>query len=182
MIKDIKVCKLRLSCTAFDDHLNSLDYRGLFHLDKRLNALEAWITKDNSIELVKIEPASADASFRRYFRVHLNPCKRFHNSDTIIAVDAPPEHEDNALFIKCSQILNDCGIHAPAIYESDLEHGFLLIEDLGALTYQAQLENGDANKLYADAKQTLIKLQNSTDKHSKAVSYTHLTLPTKRIV
>jgi len=134
-------------------------------LDKRLNALEAWINADKSIELEKIEPASADASFRRYFRARIKPCDDFESSPTIIAMDAPPEHEDNALFIRVAQTLRDCGLHAPNIYKKDLKQGFLLIEDLGALTYQAQLENGDPDKLYADASQALIKLQSCTAKH-----------------
>ena len=145
----------------------SLDYRGLFHLDKRLNALETWITADKAIELEKIETASADASFRRYFRVHLSPCKKFNNASTVIVMDAPPEHEDNALFIKCAQTLTHCGLHAPAIFNSNLEQGFLLIEDLGTLTYQAQLENGSTNELYTDAIQALIKLQSHTSTYQQ---------------
>lgn len=131
-------------------------------MDKRLNALETWISTNKFIEFEKIEPASADASFRRYFRIQLKPCEKFKHASTIIAMDAPPEHEDNALFVKCAKTLADCGLHAPSIFKADLEQGFLLIEDLGALTYQAQLEKGDPNKLYRDAAQALIKLQSNT--------------------
>ena len=135
-------------------------------MDKRLNALERWIRTDTSIELKKIEPASADASFRRYFRVHLKPCEKFNTVDTIIAMDAPPEHENNVMFIKCAQTLNHCGLHAPTIFNTNLEQGFLLIEDLGTLTYQAQLKGVDKNKLYADATQALVKLQSNTQKYA----------------
>lgn len=135
-------------------------------LDKRLKALESWITTDKSIELEKIEPASADASFRRYFRAHIKPTTKFSNAYTVIAMDAPPKHEDNALFVKCAQVLSSCGLHAPNIYKTNLKQGFLLLEDLGKQTYQDQLQQSNADECYSDASQALMKLQCHTAKYA----------------
>ena len=56
--------------------------------DARRQALEAWLAEVLAGQLLEVQPASADASFRRYFRV-----KR-EGLDSLIAMDAPPPHED----------------------------------------------------------------------------------------
>ena len=99
--------------------------------------------------------ASADASFRRYFRVHLTHPK----GDTLIAMDAPPPQEDCTPFVKIAQLLLDAGLNVPKIVAQDLEQGFLLIGDLGDDTYLSVLNTENAQKLYSDATNALIKMQ-----------------------
>ena len=68
-----------------------------------------------------LEPASADASFRRYFRVTLP------DGSTQIVMDAPPEHEDCRPFLKVAALFHDAGVHVPEVYAEDLKLGFLLL-------------------------------------------------------
>jgi len=52
--------------------------------DARLALVQDWLTKDLRIRPEKVEPASSDASFRRYFRA-------FRNGQTFVVMDAPPD-------------------------------------------------------------------------------------------
>jgi len=117
--------------------------------------LKQWLHSqfpDSSFELA---PASADASFRRYFRA------TFADDATMVAMDAPPEHEDCRPFLHVGKLLENAGVHVPHVYAQDLEQGFLLLSDLGNTTYlQALQENsGTAQALYSDATDALIKIQ-----------------------
>lgn len=118
----------------------------------RKQQLEAWLKEKLSVQTLDLTIASADASFRRYFRVHLN-------DKTLIAMDAPPPQEDCAPFIKIAKLLCDAGLNAPQVLAQDLENGFLLLSDLGDDTYLSALNNDTALKLYADATDALIKIQ-----------------------
>ncbi|MDR1888518.1 MAG: phosphotransferase [Zoogloeaceae bacterium] len=82
--------------------------------------------------------ASADASFRRYFRLTLP------NGDTRILMDAPPDKEDSQPFIKVASLLAAAGICAPRVEIADLDNGFLLLSDLGRVSYLAALQSEPA--------------------------------------
>ena len=97
-------------------------------------------------------PASADASFRRYWRFP-------YQGDTLIAVDAPPEHEDSARFARLARAFRNAGLNAPEVLAEDHEQGFLVVSDLGCRTYLQELEPRSADRLYGDAIAALIKLQ-----------------------
>jgi len=118
--------------------------------DTRLQQLTHWIHQDTPN--ASIEVASADASFRRYFRI-------VNNGKTSIAMDAPPEQEDCAPFIGVTQRLRNAGVHAPKLIKQDLDQGFLLMEDLGNTPYLNQLNDSSADKLYGDALDALLKIQ-----------------------
>ena len=118
--------------------------------DQRLVQLTQWIRQDWPD--ASIEVASADASFRRYFRVS-------NDGKTTIVMDAPPEKEDCAPFLDVTQRLLDAKVHAPKIIRQDLAQGFLLLEDLGNTPYLDQLNITSADSLYTDALQALIKIQ-----------------------
>ena len=115
--------------------------------DQRLIQLTQWIQQD--WPQASIEVASADASFRRYFRV-------FNEGKTTIAMDAPPEKEDCAPFIDVTQRLLEANVHAPKIIRQNLAQGFLLLEDLGSEPYLDALNQESADQLYTDALQVLI--------------------------
>ena len=134
-------------------------YKGLRRVDivnknilDRKQQLETWLKTILGEQAFSLTVASADASFRRYFRVHLN-------DKTLIAMDAPPPQEDCAPFIKIAKLLCDAGLNAPQVLAQDLENGFLLLSDLGDDTYLSALNNNTALKLYADATDALIKMQ-----------------------
>ena len=99
-----------------------------------------------------INPASSDASFRRYYRVAFE-------GKTRIAMDAPPEHEDCRPFIHVARVFLAAGVHVPEILEQDLEQGFLLLTDLGSTTYLNELAPHTASPLYLDAVDTLLRIQ-----------------------
>lgn len=134
-------------------------------MDIRLNALTRWLNSAIKQSIISIEPASEDASFRRYFRVFTQANDGDANPPTLIAMDAPPEHEDNPLFIQCATTLSMCGINAPKIFESNLAQGFLLVSDLGVNTYQNALKTHSVETLYRDAIDALLKLQLGTQQH-----------------
>lgn len=100
-----------------------------------------------------LTPASADASFRRYFRVTLP------DTSTRIVMDAPPTHEDCRPFIKVAALLRDAGVHVPEVYAQDLTQGFLLLSDLGSTTYLDVLDAASAPALYRDANEALVAIQ-----------------------
>ena len=105
---------------------------------------------------LRIEPASADASFRRYFRVTLE------NGDTRIVMDAPPEHEDCRPFLHVATLFRDAGVHVPEVFAQDLEQGFLLLSDLGNTTYLNVLDATTAPALYRDANAALVDIQRAS--------------------
>ncbi|MEO8675005.1 MAG: phosphotransferase [Casimicrobiaceae bacterium] len=107
-----------------------------------------------------IAPASADASFRRYFRI--TPVAPWRGHATIIAMDAPPPKEDCRPFVRVARLLAAADVHAPAVLADDLARGFLLLSDLGDRTYLAALDAASAPKLYADATDALIRWQTAT--------------------
>lgn len=125
-------------------------------MDDRFRALEAWLRAALSQAPLRIEPASADASFRRYFRV-------FADGVTFIAMDAPPGREDCAPFVRVACLLREAGLNAPRVVSADLESGFLLLSDLGTTTYMASLKAGrDVDRLFADATTALVRWQQAT--------------------
>lgn len=124
--------------------------------DSRANALLQWLTVDLGLQIESIEPASSDASFRRYFRVK-------HTGGCDIVMDAPPDKENTVPFICNAGLLQKCGIHVPAIFQQDIEQGFLLLEDLGSSCYLDSLNDDSADALYQMALDSLFRLQRDAD-------------------
>jgi hypothetical protein len=123
---------------------------------ERTLALQAWLDKLFPAGNWQIEPASADASFRRYFRVGFAD-----RGESRIVMDAPPQKEDCRPFIQVAGLLRGAGLNAPAVLAQDLEQGFLLLTDLGSTTYLDALREDDsrADALFRDATDALIAWQ-----------------------
>lgn len=121
-------------------------------MDPRLEQLQNWLKTVAGIVDYEITPASADASFRRYFRV------RFDNTSQIV-MDAPPEQEDCHPFIHVSSLMAGIGLHVPVVLRQDLQQGFLLLTDLGERMYLSELNEDTVERLYGDALQALLRLQ-----------------------
>ena len=110
-----------------------------------------------------LAPASEDASFRRYFRVTLTaPYPPSGDALTLIVMDAPPPRENCAPFVRIAALLADAGVHAPTVLAQDLDRGFLLLTDLGTTTYLQALNDGNANDLFSDALDALVRWQLAT--------------------
>ena len=122
--------------------------------------LRDWLNRlfprQHSEQELTIEPASADASFRRYFRVTLA------NGDTRIVMDAPPEHEDCRPFLHVAALFREAGVHVPEVYAQDQDQGFLLLSDLGNTTYLNVLDATTAPTLYRDANAALVDIQRAS--------------------
>ena len=126
--------------------------------DPRLNTLRNWLKALEAswqLDLDSLVPASADASFRRYFRIE----SKKPNFGTLIVMDAPPQHEPLDTFIKVDLLLSEAGLNVPKILEQNLAEGFLLLNDLGTKTYLAELNNKTADHLYKDATHALVLMQ-----------------------
>ncbi len=131
------------------------------HPDLRLDSLRRWLDLHaDRLGLVpdSLVPVSGDASFRRYFRLHAA-------NGTVIAMDAPPPHEDCAPFVRIAGLLARGGLRVPEILAQDLDQGFLLLSDLGDRTFYEALRDGldrDETALqrhYRGALRALVALQ-----------------------
>jgi len=121
--------------------------------DERLQLLATWARSILATDDLRISVASADASFRRYFRVH-SP------SGTWIVMDAPPAQENVEPYIAIARMLVAAGVNAPIVHAQDLASGFLLLSDLGDRTYLMDLSNGQrSEELYRDALGALVRMQ-----------------------
>lgn len=122
--------------------------------DSRLTQLISWL---NSLEALNlnvetIRPASSDASFRRYFRVD-------SDNGSFIAMDAPPDKEKIEPFIYVDELFGQSGVTIPKILAKDIQKGFLLLTDLGNRTYLAELTDNNADQLYRQALDALVRIQ-----------------------
>ncbi|MEO8754762.1 MAG: phosphotransferase [Casimicrobiaceae bacterium] len=128
--------------------------------DSRLAALDAWLADVLATRAFTLAPASADASFRRYFRATLDaPHPLAPGAATLIAMDAPPPMENCRPFVHVASLLHEAGVHAPQVLAQDLDRGFLLLTDLGKRTYLDVLDAASAHALYLDALDALVRFQ-----------------------
>lgn len=116
-----------------------------------MNDVEVWLRaigwKDFSIEV-----ASADASFRQYFRVTME------NRDYIV-MDSSLEKESLPPFVDITQRLLKVGVRAPVILEQDISRGYLIIEDFGTTLYLDVLDDLNYKHLYRKAMEEIRKMQ-----------------------
>jgi aminoglycoside/choline kinase family phosphotransferase len=123
-------------------------------MSERLAELQRWLRDGPGITAPQLQPASADASFRRYFRL-------MGVSPTLIAMDAPPPQEDCRPFVTLAGLFGDLGLNVPRVLDRNLERGFLLLSDLGNETYLRVLDADNADRLYGDALDALMTLQSA---------------------
>jgi len=121
----------------------------------RAEALQNWAATQLGTDSLDIAPASADASFRRYFRVTTQ-------GRDYIVMDAPPTHEDCRPFVAVARLFGDAGVHVPRVLGQDLAQGFLLLTDLGSTTYLSALGESTARDLYLAANDALIRIQQAS--------------------
>jgi hypothetical protein len=112
--------------------------------DKRRQQLENWLQLKFSDNALHCEPASSDASFRRYFRIT-------HNSHSYVVMDAPPDRENCEPFVRVTKTLRDNEIQSPEIFHASLDDGFLVLSDFGSVCYLDRLSSESVDGLYDDA-------------------------------
>ncbi|WP_428309788.1 aminoglycoside phosphotransferase family protein [Hydrocarboniphaga sp.] len=103
----------------------------------------------------RFEPASADASFRRYFRLSAG-------ERSWIVMDAPPAQEDCGPFIRIAALMRDAGLHVPQVLAQDLERGYLLLSDLGHQTLLHVIDDANADAQFSDAFDALLRWQKAS--------------------
>lgn len=121
-------------------------------MPERIHQLKEWLSSLPGMGEYSFEPASGDASFRRYFRIGFE-------HGTYIAMDAPPEKEAVGPFINIAERLESIGVHVPHIHAQDLSQGFLLLSDLGSRLYLGELTDENVHRLYGDALGALVAMQ-----------------------
>jgi aminoglycoside/choline kinase family phosphotransferase len=124
-------------------------------LDARASQARDWACAVLDRTAADFAPASADASFRRYFRLSAD-------NGSWIVMDAPPQNEDCAPFIRIAALMRAAGLHVPDVLAQDLERGFLLLSDLGRQTYLDVLNEDNADALFADAIDALVRWQRAS--------------------
>lgn len=121
--------------------------------DSRLELLTRWVTDDLGFTAGRIELASGDASFRRYFRLT-------RGTDTYIVMDAPPDKEALGPFVSVAHTLKGISLNVPVVLARNLPHGLLLLSDLGTRQYLDDLAaEREVDRLYADALSALLRMQ-----------------------
>ena len=132
----------------------------MIHADVRRDAAQAWAAGQLNKELrgapFTFTPASADASFRRYWRAALPGGRSY------IVMDAPPDREDCRPFVRVAGMLHEAGVNVPQVLAQDLAQGFLLLTDLGTRTYLEELNPSNAARLFSDAIDALLRWQLAT--------------------
>jgi aminoglycoside/choline kinase family phosphotransferase len=124
---------------------------------ERRQQLQSWIAAEFPGRPFELAPASADASFRRYFRLTFTD-----DPVSLIVMDAPPSHEDCRPYIKVAALFGATRVHVPKLIRQNLEQGFLLLSDLGSTTYLDALTKDNAHNLYAEALGALMSIQASS--------------------
>ena len=133
----------------------------------RHQAFEHWLDRVaplHGLHRASLRSASSDASFRRYFRVDSDSGTPF------IVMDAPPPQEDVRPFVSVAALLAGAGLNAPRVLDADVDHGFLLLSDLGSRLYLDAMSeavgHGDMNTadtLMRDAIGALVQWQSRAD-------------------
>jgi N-acetylmuramate 1-kinase len=118
----------------------------------RAAARLAWTQATLGDTQLTLASASADASFRSYWRTH-------HKGRSWIVMDSPLAQEDPRPWVAIGQRLAAAGLHTPTVHAEDLEQGFLLIEDLGTELYLPALNAETVESLYRDAMTALLRMQ-----------------------
>ena len=123
--------------------------------DPRAALAQRWALDRLGLAEAVFGPASADASFRRYFRVE-------DGARSWIVMDAPPERENLAPFIEVAGLMQAAGLHVPRILAEDRAQGLLLLDDLGRRTYLQAIGPDNADALMGDAIDALVRWQKAS--------------------
>ena len=128
---------------------------------QRERAFEQWLARQadaHGLHADSVRAASADASFRRYFRVDAA-------TGTRIVMDAPPDKENSEPFVRIAGLMQDAGLLVPRILDWDREQGFLLLDDLGTHTMMEVIDRDHAEAnlpLYKRAVDALLLWQQAS--------------------
>lgn len=132
------------------------------HLQRREEKLKIWAFQTLGLEAnTDWRPVSGDASFRRYFRIEsdLQCSTSLQIKKTFIAVDSPPETENNIAFLDILQRLSDANVCVPEKLAVNLLEGYMLLSDFGDRLLLQALNDSSAEALYTVAMDVLLPMQ-----------------------
>ena len=121
-------------------------------MDARLDSLNQWLLELGYKDYL-LEPASQDASFRRYFRMTRKDEK------SLILMDAPPMNESLSPFMEIARDWSTSAISVPEIFEYSRDLGFMVLEDFGSQTFLNTLSLSNIDSHYRIAIDELLKIQ-----------------------
>ena len=128
---------------------------------ERAAAFQHWLdalSASQQLHPQTLRPASADASFRRYFRIDAAHGSR-------IIMDAPPDKENCRPFVQVAALMAQAGLHVPQVLDWDEARGFMLLSDLGGQTMMQAIDQDQtaANlPLYLRAVDALVTWQQAS--------------------
>jgi aminoglycoside/choline kinase family phosphotransferase len=108
----------------------------------RAHAFAGWLESvrlAHNLTPLSVRAASADASFRRYFRVDAAQA-------SLIIMDAPPDKENSEPFVEIAGLMQAAGLLVPKVLAWDPGLGFMLLDDLGQHTMMQVLDTEYADK------------------------------------
>ena len=122
-----------------------------------MNSIKQWL---ESIGLGdwQIDIASADASFRSYYRLT-------KNGETYVLMDSSLMLESLPPFVEINERLSHVKVRVPRIIVKNIELGYLILEDFGSTHYLDILNQENYQMLYKKAIDEIVKMQqaNTTD-------------------
>lgn len=125
--------------------------------DARAAARRDWARAAAGAPALDLERASMDAGFRSYWRGIADPGTATERS--LIVMDSPPDKEDVRPWLRIRDLLASGGVRVPRVLAEDADRGFLLLEDLGRETYLHAIGADNADALFEDALEQLLRLQ-----------------------
>ena len=154
------------------NHDSNSDHSAVvWHDNARRDAFQQWLAAlapAHGLRIDSLRPASSDASFRRYLRVD-------GAASSFVVMDAPPPQEDVRPFMATAELIERARLHAPQVLAADVDHGFLLLTDLGSRLMLSELQTavaaGDtagADRLMRAALAALVVWQQKVDATSLA--------------
>ena len=118
---------------SLPEHIHHLGWQDL----GRAQAFAQWLALVGPVHQLQthsVRAASADASFRRYFRVDSSVAK------SMIIMDAPPDKENSQPFVEIAALMRTAGLLVPEVLAWDPAQGFMLLDDLGQDTMMQVLD------------------------------------------
>lgn len=116
-----------------------------------MHKIEAWLESIGWGEW-KIEVASADASFRSYYRLR-------RQGEAYILMDSSRMLESLPLFVEMNERLSTVNVWVPRIIVKNIKMGYLILEDFGSTHYLDVLNEQNYRELYVKAIDEIVKVQ-----------------------
>jgi len=116
-----------------------------------MDKIKRWL-KTTPYKNYSIEIASADASFRKYYRLS-------YGDETVLLMDSSLEKASLKPFLDVTFKLINADVNVPQILEQNLDDGFLIIKDFGNTHYLDVLNKDNYKKLYRDAMEVIVDMQ-----------------------